>query len=90
MKKFLPGIFAILVAVSLSSFTNGAFSTKSLKQTYWFDAVSGLPAGTTSSPSISPEADCTTAGSGCINGYESDVPLSQAPNRPTDGTFAHN
>jgi hypothetical protein len=90
MKKFLPGIFAIVVAISLSSFTNGAFSKKAVTQTYWFDAASGLPAGTTSSPTFSPDPDCTTAGSGCINGYESDVPLTQAPNRPTDGTFAHN
>ena len=90
MKKYLLGIFAIVFAIGLSSYTsNTATKPSGNLTTYWFE-LDGDPAGTSSSRDIAPPGNCSTAGDGCIEGFESEDPILVKPNEVPDGTFNHN
>lgn len=88
MKKNLLASIAILFAVGLSSFSVSNHAKKSdTLTTYWFYVSDGEPAGTSSSPSVSPLQSCSTVGFGCIDGYESATPLEERPQGDPNGQF---
>jgi hypothetical protein len=79
MKKYLLGIFAVIVAIGLSAYSTHPATKANTLTTYWFYVSDDSPAGTTSSPTITPLPSCATNGFGCINGYESATPLDEPP-----------
>jgi hypothetical protein len=72
MKKYLFGLFALLLAVAISAFSNRSSVDKSSSNVFnWFDIDDNWVV-TTSTPE-SPEYLCSTAFGYCIRGYVDNV-----------------
>ena len=66
MKKYLVGLFALILAVGMSAFTTISIAKKtSLPELYWYS-----PGGSPLGHGEFPNNGCTITGTGCANGFE--------------------
>jgi hypothetical protein len=67
MKKYLVGIFAILLAIGFSAFTSTKTQSEKFTNYYWYHTFTGV--AFPGNPQAEPSIDCTTLGVGCAKGF---------------------
>ena len=84
MKKYLLGLFALMLIIVATAFTTYSHSNKPATSYFWYDATTGASLGSGELPSNG----CSAMGSNCARGFLTQQidPLGSTP----DKTVAHN